>query len=40
MHLFVVREIDASLLVTSDRVMAAGGEALGFTVVRFLERRS
>jgi len=40
MHLVVAQEIGAAVLATSDRVMAAGGEALGLTVVRFLERRS
>ena len=40
MHLVVAQEIGAAVLATSDRVMAAGAEALGLTVVRFLERRS
>ena len=40
MHLVVAQEIGAAVLATSDRVMAEGGEALGLTVVRFLERRS
>jgi len=40
MHLVVAQEIGAAVLATSDRVMAGGAEALGLTVVRFLERRS
>jgi predicted nucleic acid-binding protein len=40
MHLVVAQEIGAAVLATSDRVMAAGAEALGLAVVRFLERRS
>ena len=40
MHLVVAQEIGAAVLATSDRVMAAGAEALGLTVVRFLDRRS
>ena len=40
MPLVVAQEAGAAVLATSDRVMAAGGEALGLTVVRFLERRS
>ncbi len=40
MHLVAAKEIGAAVLATSDRVMAAGAEALGFAVVRFLERQS
>ena len=40
MHLVLAQEIGAAVLATSDRVMAEGAEALGLTVVRFLERRS
>ena len=40
MHLVVAQEIGAAVLATSDRVLAAGAEALGLSVVRFLERRS
>ena len=35
LHLAIAREIQAEILATSDRVMAAGAEALGFSVVRF-----
>jgi hypothetical protein len=35
LHLAVAREIRAEILATADRVMAAGAEALGFSVVRF-----
>lgn len=40
MHLVAAQEIGAGVLATSDRVMAEAAEALGLTVVRFLERRS
>lgn len=39
MHLVAAQEIGAAVLATSDRIMAAGAEALGLAVVRFLERR-
>ena len=35
LHLFIAQDIQADVLATADRVMAMGGEALGFTVVRF-----
>ena len=34
-HLTVAKEIQADIFVTSDRVMVAGAEAMGFSVVRF-----
>lgn len=35
LHLIVAKEIQSEILVTADRVMAAGAKALGFSVVRF-----
>ena len=35
MHLVVAREIDASILATADRIMAAGAHEMGFSVIRF-----
>jgi hypothetical protein len=35
MHLVIAREIDASILATADRIMAAGAHEMGFSVVRF-----
>ena len=35
LHLSLAKKIDAATLVTADRVMVAGAEAIGFTVVRF-----
>ena len=35
LHLAIAKEIQAEIFATADRVMAAGAEALGFTVVRF-----
>jgi len=35
MHLVIAREIDASILATSDRIMATGAHEMGFSVVRF-----
>ena len=35
MHLVIAREIDASTLATADRIMAAGAQEMGFSVVRF-----
>lgn len=40
MHLVAAQEIGAAVLATSDPVMAEAADALGLTVVRFLERRS
>jgi hypothetical protein len=31
----IAREIQAEVLATADRVMAAGAKAMGFSVVRF-----
>ena len=35
LHLAIVREITAGTVVTADRVMALGAEALGLSVTRF-----
>ena len=35
LHLATARDIAATVIATADRVMAAGAEALGFTVLRF-----
>lgn len=35
MHLMIAREIPAAELVTADRIMADGAEALGIKVIRF-----
>ena len=35
MHLVVAREIDASILATADRIMAAGAHEMGLSVLRF-----
>lgn len=35
MHLVIAREIDASILATSDRIMAAGAQEMGFSLIRF-----
>ena len=35
MHLMIAKEISATELVTADRIMADGAEALGIKVVRF-----
>ena len=35
MHLVIAREIDASILATADRIMAAGAQEMGFLVVTF-----
>ena len=37
MHLVIAREIDASILATADRIMAAGAQEMGFSVVRFFK---
>ena len=35
MHLVIAREVDASILATADRIMAAGAHEMGFSVVRY-----
>ena len=35
LHLVIAKEIQTNILVTADKVMAAGGKAMGFSVVRF-----
>jgi len=35
MHLMIAKEIPATELVTADRIMAEGAEALGIKVTRF-----
>ncbi len=35
LHLLIAKEIQTDVLVTADRVMAAGAKAMGFSVVRF-----
>ena len=35
LHLAIARDIQAEILATADRVIAAGAQALGFSVVRF-----
>jgi predicted nucleic acid-binding protein len=35
LHLVIAKEIQTRVLVTADKVMAAGGKAMGFSVVRF-----
>ncbi|MBE0568285.1 MAG: type II toxin-antitoxin system VapC family toxin [Deltaproteobacteria bacterium] len=37
MHLVIAREIDASILATSDRIMAAGANEMGFSLIRFFK---
>ena len=37
MHLVIAREIDASILATADRIMAAGAHEMGFSLVRFFK---
>jgi predicted nucleic acid-binding protein len=34
-HLAIAREIQSDIMVTADRIMAAGARAMGFSVVRF-----
>jgi len=34
-HLVIAREIDASILATADRIMAAGAREMGLSVIRF-----
>jgi hypothetical protein len=31
----IAKEIQTDILATADRIMAAGGKAMGFSVVRF-----
>ena len=35
MHLVIAREIDASILATADRILAAGAGEMGLSVIRF-----
>ena len=35
LHLMIAREIQTDILATADKIMAAGGKAMGFSVVRF-----
>ena len=35
LHLFIAKEIQAEIVATADRVMAAGAKAMGILVVRF-----
>jgi predicted nucleic acid-binding protein len=35
LHLTIAKEIQTEVLVTADRIMAIGAEAMGFSVVRF-----
>jgi len=35
LHLMIAKEIQTDVLATADRIMAAGGKAMGFSVVRF-----
>ena len=35
LHLVIAKEIQAATLATADRVMAAGGKAMGFSIVQF-----
>lgn len=37
MHLVIAREIDASILATADRIMAAGAYEMGFSLIRFFK---
>ena len=39
LHLMIAKEIQTDVLVTADRVMAAGAKAIGFSVVRFDKER-
>ena len=40
MHLAIAKEIQTDIFATADSVMAAGAEAMGFSVVRFDTLRS
>lgn len=35
LHLMIAREIQTNILATADKIMAVGGKAMGFSVVRF-----
>jgi hypothetical protein len=35
LHLVIGKEIQTDVLATADKIMAAGGKAMGFSVVRF-----
>jgi predicted nucleic acid-binding protein len=35
LHLMIAKEIQTDVLATADKIMAAGGKAMGFSVVRF-----
>ena len=35
LHLMVAKEMQAAILATADRIMAAGAQAMGISVVRF-----
>jgi predicted nucleic acid-binding protein len=35
LHLMIAREIQTDILATADKIMAAGGKMMGFSVVRF-----
>ncbi len=35
LHLMMAKEIEAEILATADRIMIAGAQAMGFSVVRF-----
>jgi hypothetical protein len=37
MHLVISREINASILATADRIMAAGAEEMGLSAIRFFK---
>jgi hypothetical protein len=35
LHLMIAKEIHTDILATADKIMAAGGKVMGFSVVRF-----
>jgi len=35
LHLLIAKETHADILATADKIMAAGGKLMGFSVVRF-----
>jgi len=35
LHLMIAKEIQADVLANADKIMATGGKAMGFSVVRF-----
>jgi hypothetical protein len=37
MHLVIAQEIDASILATADRIMAAGAHEMGISLIRFFK---